>query len=137
MGLRIFIFRWDFCFKLDFKGLLLSHKPPIMISIEVTYTVKPEFVEQNKQNIHSFLADFRQLKHLKFLYNVFVKEDGVTFMHISMYDNEAIQNELLQVPSFVAFQKQRDEQGLAQYPQIFNINLIGSSLDVIKTPRKA
>lgn len=32
-----------------------------MINVLVSYTVKPEYVEENKTNIKKFLEDFKQL----------------------------------------------------------------------------
>lgn len=102
-----------------------------MISVKVSYTVKPEFVAQNKQNISIFLADFKKIITNNFLYNVYLQEDGITFLHISMYENEETQNEILNVASFKDFQQQRDQSGLVDLPKIEKIMLIGSSLRTI------
>lgn len=83
-----------------------------MINVMVSYTVKPEFVPANKANIQKFLNDFKNLDQSTFEYKVFVKEDGVTFLHYSNYINEEVQHEVLNVPSFKEFQKLRDESGL-------------------------
>lgn len=102
-----------------------------MISVQVSYTVKPDFVEQNKKNIHNFLSDFKKLVTSNFLYSVYLKEDGLTFVHVSMYENEQVQNQILNVPSFLQFQKERDDSGLNGSHKIENINLIGSSLSLL------
>lgn len=52
------------------------------------------------------------LDQKKFEYKVFVKEDGVTFVHFSNYENEEVQNEVLNILSFKEFQRLRDESGL-------------------------
>jgi hypothetical protein len=83
-----------------------------MINVIVSYTVKPEFVSENKANIQKFLNDFKNLDQETFEYKVYVKEDGVTFLHYSNYINEEVQYEVLNVPSFKEFQKIRDESGL-------------------------
>ncbi|AZB33887.1 MULTISPECIES: hypothetical protein [Chryseobacterium] len=83
-----------------------------MINVIVSYTVKPEFVSANKANIEKFLNDFKNLDQSTFEYKVFVKEDGVTFLHYSNYANEEVQHEILNVPSFKEFQRLRDESGL-------------------------
>jgi len=83
-----------------------------MINVIVSYTVKSEFVSENKNNIQKFLNDFKTLDQTKFEYKVFVKEDGVTFVHFSNYENEEVQNEVLNIPSFKEFQRLRDESGL-------------------------
>jgi hypothetical protein len=84
----------------------------MMINVMVSYTVKPEFVSTNKANIQKFLNDFKNLDQSTFEYKVFVKEDGVTFLHYSNYINEEVQHEVLNVPSFKEFQRLRDESGL-------------------------
>jgi len=43
---------------------------------------------------------------------VYIKEDGVTFLHYSNYINEEAQHEVLNVQSFKDFQKLRNESGL-------------------------
>ncbi|MEI7487173.1 MAG: hypothetical protein WCJ72_07135 [Chryseobacterium sp.] len=83
-----------------------------MINVIVSYTVNPDFVLENKVNIQKFLNDFKNLHQETFEYKVYVKEDGVTFVHYSNYINEAVQNEVLNVPSFKEFQRLRDESGL-------------------------
>ncbi|AZB10266.1 hypothetical protein EG344_16285 [Chryseobacterium sp. G0162] len=83
-----------------------------MINVMVSYTVKPEFVSSNKANIQKFLEDFKNLDQSAFEYKVFVKEDGVTFLHYSNYINEEVQHEVLNIPSFKEFQRVRDESGL-------------------------
>lgn len=102
-----------------------------MISVQVSYTVKPNYVAQNKAYINLFLADFKKLADLNFLYNVYIKEDGLTFLHISMYENEAVQTQVLNTASFVEFQQQRDLHGLANEPKIEVLNLFGSSLSLL------
>lgn len=83
-----------------------------MINVIVSYAVKPEFVTENKTNIQKFLNDFKNLDLETFEYKVYIKEDGVTFLHYSNYINEQVQHEVLSVPSFKDFQKLRDESGL-------------------------
>ncbi|MDV3540188.1 hypothetical protein CMU94_13765 [Elizabethkingia anophelis] len=83
-----------------------------MINVLVSYTVKPEYVEENITNIKNFLEDFKQLDQSKFEYKVYLNEDGITFLHYSNYESEDIQYEVLNVPSFKEFQKLRDESGL-------------------------
>lgn len=98
-----------------------------MINVIVTYQVKPEFVEENKSNINSFLDDFKKLDNSKFIYSVFLKDDGVTFVHTSNYSDENIQKEVLNVPSFLEFQKKRDESGLNNSHKVQILKFIGSS----------
>jgi hypothetical protein len=98
-----------------------------MISVKVTYTVKPEFVPKNLENIKSFLNDFRKIKEREFRYTVYLCDDGKTFLHRSSYANEEVQKHVLTVESFKSFQKERDESGLEGSHRIEEMQLIGSS----------
>lgn len=102
-----------------------------MISVHISYTVKAEFVQKNKENIALFLSDFKNLPQCNFLYNVFIKDDSLTFVHIAMYESEQDQNTVMNVPSFLQFQKERDESGLNVTPKIEFMELVGSSLSLL------
>ena len=101
-----------------------------MITVKVTYTIKPDFVETNKQNISLFLNDFKKMSHSDFRYIVYLMEDGITFLHLSTYKNEHVQKEVLKVESFKSFQKKRDDSGIDNSHQIEVLNYVGSSFDV-------
>lgn len=98
-----------------------------MINVIVSYRVNPGFVEENKVNIARFLEDFQKLDKNRFSYNVLLKEDGVTFVHISSYADEAMQQAILNTPSFLEFQKKRDESGLNNSHQVEVLQLVGAS----------
>lgn len=98
-----------------------------MISVIVTYKVTNDFVTRNKENITKFISEFKKLKTSEFEYKVFTKQDGLTFVHHSIYKNEQIQKELLKVPAFLEFQKQRDEIGIEGSPKIEFLDLLGST----------
>ena len=102
-----------------------------MINVIVTYRVKPEFVSENKANIEEFLISFKSLDTAKFNYSVFLNSDGVTFTHISNYQDEEIQMEVLNVPSFLAFQKKRDESGLNDSHKVQILEHVGSTHKVV------
>lgn len=97
-----------------------------MINVIVTYKINPGFAEQNKKNIQQFLDDFKKLNTSNFQYTVYTKEDGVTFVHHSTYKDEKTQTELLSIPSFKDFQKQRDESGLNNTHKVELLTCIGS-----------
>ncbi len=98
-----------------------------MISVIVTYQVKPEFIDQNKQNIQRFLKDFKELGTSDFQYSVYTKEDNVTFVHHSVYKDEKVQTEILHVPSFLEFQRIRDESGLNGTHKAEVLKVVGST----------
>lgn len=102
-----------------------------MINVSVYYQVNTEFVTTNKLNIERFLNDFKNLDNSKFSYSVFLKDDGVTFVHNSSYADAEIQKKVLNVPSFLEFQKQRDESGLNDSHKVEVLEFIGSSKKII------
>lgn len=103
-----------------------------MIVVKVTYTVKADFVQKNQENISEFLKDFKKIKSNDFRYIVYKGDDKKTFTHISMYQNEAIQKELLAVQSFKSFQQQRNNSGLEKSELIEIMELAGASYDIFK-----
>jgi|SRR6476660_79765 len=100
----------------------------IMITVIVTYQVKPQFAATNKENIARFLADFKKLP-VGFVYEVFTKADQLTFVHFSCYKNEAIQKRLLNTPSFKEFQRLRDESGLDGSHKVEILTYVGSTAE--------
>lgn len=93
-----------------------------MINVIVSYTVPESFVEKNLANISAFLKDFEKLDSSKFQYRILQKKGDHSFVHISKYADEKIQQELLNVPSFLNFQKQRDEscEDIQQKIEVFD-----------------
>lgn len=100
-----------------------------MITVHVTYTVNEDYLNANKEMIRKFLEDFNTLDNTHFLYSVFQAEDGATFIHTSQYKNKEIQQILLNIPSFLDFQEQRDKN-LASDPKIEFLNFVGASKEV-------
>jgi hypothetical protein len=98
-----------------------------MINVIVSYQVKPEFVKENKANIEDFLKSFKNLDHTKFNYSVFLDSDGVTFTHISNYQDTYIQQHVLNDPTFLEFQKKRDASGLNNSHKVQILEYIGST----------
>lgn len=101
-----------------------------MIIVKVTYTVKPDFVIKNQENINEFIKDFKKIITNDFRYIAYLGEDKKTFTHISMYQNEAIQKQLLAVESFKLFQKNRNESGLEVGEKIQMMELAGASYNI-------
>lgn len=102
-----------------------------MIHVIVSYTVNPEFVTENKKNISVFLNDFKQLDQSRFNYAVFLNDDGITFTHVSNYKDKQIQNEVLNTPSFLNFQKMRDDSGLNNSHKVQVLEYVGSTHPVL------
>jgi len=98
-----------------------------MKAVSVTYTVPASFAARNKENIQQFLQEVKETGDPGVRYNVFVAEDGKTFTHLSVYTNDESQSRFLALPSFVAFQQERDASGLEAAPKIQVLSLVASS----------
>lgn len=79
-----------------------------MYSIIISYTVPEAFAETNKKNIAAFLKEFGEYGASKFKYQVLVREDGVSFMHIASFQDEKTWEEMVVLPTYAAFTEQRD-----------------------------
>lgn len=101
-----------------------------MKAVKVTYTVKAGFVPKNLENVNQFVNDLKKLNHPGIRYSVFLGEDGKTFVHLAIFDNDASQQELFKLESFQSFQRQRDESGLEIPPAIEELQYAASSFSV-------
>lgn len=97
-----------------------------MIIVKVTYTIKAEYVQQNRENINLFMADFQKIRSNDFRYDVYLMDDGKTFVHLSHFKDQDIQKKVLAVPSFLEFQKQRDDSGLNNTHRVEVLNLVAA-----------
>lgn len=98
-----------------------------MITVKVSYGVKDTFVAKNKENIAAFMKDFKAMGSGDFKYDVYTLADNATFVHISSYADEQIQEKVLTTPSFIEFQRQRDESGLVKAHHIVTLYHVASS----------
>lgn len=101
-----------------------------MITVKVSYTVHAGFAAENTKNIEKFLVDFRKMNPSDFRYHIYTEADGQTFVHLSSYKNEHIQQEVLNTPSFKEFQQKRDESGLNDTHKVEILHHVGSSFDI-------
>jgi len=96
---------------------------------KVVYTVQPAFVQKNQENIQAFFKDLQKANDPDLRYHVYRGSDGKTFYHFSEYNSDEAQKRLLELPSFRAFQQERD-QHLEAEPTIEQMNLIAATYPV-------
>ena len=68
--------------------------------IRVQYTIKPEFVENNKKNISAVMDEIKSIGDNDVKYIASQHEDGNTFMHVVIYKNEEAENLPASLDSF-------------------------------------
>lgn len=98
--------------------------------VKVTYTIKPEFVEQNRRNIEAVMADLQRSKHPGIFYHTCLGPDGKTFIHTAFFKSDDEQRLLNELTSFRHFQEQLKASGPELPPKQELLTLIGSS-DII------
>lgn len=103
-----------------------------MKMIKVTYTVKSAFAAENQKNVEAFINDLAKIENPSLRYLASLSRDGKTFNHFALYQNDAAQKILFDLPSFQSFQKKRDESGLEVAPQIEELDLVASSFDIFE-----
>jgi hypothetical protein len=101
-----------------------------MKNIRVTYTVRPDYVEQNQANIAQVMKDLRALNNPNTKYASYLEEDGVTFMHFAQYPDEETSQLLNELPSFAKFRKELKESQPVAPPKAINLSLVGSAYDI-------
>jgi hypothetical protein len=95
------------------------------------YTVKPEFVEQNTQNLEAFIAALTAASVPDLTYRVFLEEDGQTFLHLvtSHDDPSAV---ITRLPSFKKFQSDLLESEPVLKPDQVRMSLVATSGDAFR-----
>jgi quinol monooxygenase YgiN len=102
-----------------------------MITItHIRYTVKAEYAAQNRENIRRVMDNLRALHRPDLRYNVFVEDDGKTFIHLPLFASEDAKNVFEAQEAFQAFQAALRESVPEVPPKVTNLTLVGSSHDL-------
>jgi len=72
----------------------------------VQYTVRPEYVEQNKRNIEAVMRELRAIGNDEVKYAVYLQQDGRTFMHLVHQNTAEAEQYPTSLESFKSFQTQ-------------------------------
>ncbi len=98
----------------------------------VIYSVKPEYVAQNKANIEQVMTDLRALNNPNTKYASYLEDDGVTFMHFAQYPDEETAQLLNEIPSFAKFRKELKESEPTSPPNAENLSLAGAAFELFE-----
>jgi len=92
------------------------------------YTVKPDYVAQNRQNLDEFIAALTAASVPGLSYRVFLEEDGQTFLHLvtSQDDPSAV---ITGLPSFKTFQSELLASDPVVKPDQVGMSLVATSGD--------
>ena len=101
-----------------------------MKAVKVEYTVKPDFVEQNKKNIRRVMDAIRKNPVEGMQYASFILDDGQTFVHINMARDDETMGKLSSLEEFSEFRKALKASDPVSPPTPSKLNLVGSAFDV-------
>lgn len=101
-----------------------------MNAVKVQYTVQESYVETNKANIARVMAALRKLNNPHLKYSTFLLDDGKTFVHFAMRENEEAQAILPNLAEFQQFQKELRASQPESPPQADNLTLVASGWDI-------
>ena len=101
-----------------------------MKAVKVTYTVKPEYVDQNKANIRRVMEASRTNPILGMRYASFTLDDGQTFVHINMAEDEETLSKLGELKEFEDFRMALVASEPISPPDSENLNLVAAGFDL-------
>ena len=101
-----------------------------MRAVKVQYTVKPEYVEQNKANIRRVMDALRAKPIDGMRYASFTLDDGQTFVHINFAKDQETLSRLSDVEEFGEFRSALKASGPISPPASENLNLVAAGYDL-------
>ena len=102
-----------------------------MIAVKVKYTVKPEFVEENKKNIQKVMDVLKANPINGMQYSSFTdKENSNSFIHINMAEDEETMSKLNEIEEFKSFRQALKASQPLQAPQASNLEMVGCGFDL-------
>ena len=102
-----------------------------MKTVKVQYTVREEFVEQNKANIRKVMAALKENPIEGMLYSSYTLEDDEkTFVHINICKDGETMSKINEVEAFLEFRKALKESGLISPPKASKLQLVAAGFDL-------
>ena len=102
-----------------------------MKAVKVQYTVKEEYVVQNKANIQKVMEEIRTNPIEGMFYSSYTVEgDGQTFVHINIAKDGETIGKLNEVEAFQAFRKALKASNPISPPHRTDLELVGAGFDL-------
>lgn len=101
-----------------------------MKAVKVQYTVKSEYVEQNKSKIKKVMEVLKANPIEGMLYSSYTLEDGQTFVHINIAKDDTTMAKLNEVPEFNEFRKALKASEPIKSPESTNLNPVAAGFDL-------
>ena len=101
-----------------------------MKAVKVQYTVRPEYVEQNKRNIRAVMKSLQANPVEGMYYSSYQLSDGNTFMHLNVAVDGETMSKLNDVAEFVQFRIQLKASEPLSLPKAEDISFVGSGWEM-------
>ena len=102
----------------------------MMKAVKVQYTVKPEYVDQNKSNIQRVMAALKAKPIVGMLYSSYTIDEGNTFVHINICKDEETLSKINDLPEFLEFRKGLKASQPVSPPKATSLELVGAAFDL-------
>ncbi len=102
-----------------------------MEAVKVQYTVKPDYLEENKRNIRKVMEALRADPIPGMHYSTYTDDEHpTTFIHINMARDGETMAKLQELPEFVAFRTALKASAPPSPPKQTRLNLVGAGFDL-------
>jgi len=95
-----------------------------MKAVKVLYKVQPEYVRTNIENIKAVMNELEDNPIEGMWYKAFLLEDGQSFMHINISDNQEIMDKINDVELFNKFRTELKDSKPINPPVLEKLTLI-------------
>ncbi|HXO75377.1 MAG TPA: hypothetical protein VN824_09090 [Puia sp.] len=102
--------------------------------VRVIYTIAPEYVVRNQENIRAITNELRAMSHPGIRYSTYLLPDGKTFMHLDHFENEEAHRVLEGLESFKKFATELHANGFEVEPKLELLSFVAASYDVLDGP---
>ena len=101
-----------------------------MKAVKVQYTVKSEYVDQNRRNVQAVM-DYLKANPIEGMYYAcYQLEDGNSFMHINVAKDEETMSKLNDVELFGVFRKELKASDPLSPPKAEKLDVVGAGWEM-------
>lgn len=102
----------------------------MMKAVKVEYTVQPEYVEQNKENIRKVMDRLKKEPIAGMMYSSYTTGDGNTFVHINIAKDQETMGKLNEVQEFNDFRQALKASAPVSPPKQTELDPVGAGFDL-------
>lgn len=119
------------CLIIRYICIIIKMEQIDMKAVKVQYTVKPEYVEQNKKNIQKVMEELQLHPIAGMHYASYTdSENPNTFIHINMAKDESTMSKLSQIDAFNAFRTALKASEPLSPPKQTTLDLVAAGFEL-------